>query len=186
VKLETCDIILWINDKNDPINRLSRWGIGPYSHVAMYIEPFLGVPMVYESRGRGVSIASLLPQTGQPVAVVRPILPPLYERSWLPWQKVLVKTAFQIAADEKSFYDYLSIVHSVLPRVIAEKLPWLPLPVKYHRDIFFICSEAVAEVFWRNGISVISQDEIPLPGDFAKSPILKYMGKGKLMEDILP
>jgi len=189
MKLQACDILLFRNDKNDPISKLSRWAIGPYSHVAMYVGQLQGVPMVYESRGRGVTIASLLPQTSMPVAVMRPVVLcqigiALYNlvRDLSP----IINTAFQIAADEKSFYDYLSIVHSVLPRVIAEKLPWLPLPIKYHRDIFMICSEAVAEVFWRNGIDVISQEVVPLPGDFAESLILKYVGQGKLMEDIVP
>jgi hypothetical protein len=205
LQLQTCDIILWINEKNDPMNRISRWGIGPYSHVAMYLgnypiahggndSPYVSifnVPLVYESRGRGVYISSLAPQTGAMVAVMRVI-------AFYPAQMGgLLNTAFTIAADEKSFYDYLSIVHSVLPRVIAEKLPWLPLPVKYHRDIFMICSEAVAELWWRNNSLILPDDKeeadgtisagsIPLPGDFAKSPMLKYMGKGKLMEDILP
>jgi len=193
MKLETCDIILWINEKNDPISRLSRWAIGPYSHVAMYLEKFEGVPMVYESRGRGVTIASLLPQIGSLVAVMRPIFhllplkPPFSSpETFIPLKTRIIKTALLLAADEKSFYDYSSIVHSVLPRIIAEKLPWLPLPVKYHRDIFFICSEAVAEVWWRNDMEILPRDVIPLPMDFALSPILRYVGTGKLMEDIVP
>jgi hypothetical protein len=198
MKLQTCDILLFINDKNDPISRLSRWAIGQYSHVAMYLGKYtfvsgtktFDIPLVYESRGRGAYIASLLPQTGMLVAVMRVI-------AFYPGQmEGLLNTAFAVAADEKSFYDYLSIVHSVLPRVIAEKLPWLPLPVKYHRDIFLICSEAVAELWWRNHTLILPDDKfedgtivagsVPLPGDFAKSPNLKYVGQGKLMEDIVP
>lgn len=209
VKLQTCDIILWINDKNDPINRLSRWAIGQYSHVAMYLGKYtfvtgdktFDIPIVYESRGRGIYIASLLPQTGMVAAVMRPkaLDPELFNlQSVTDWTiKELLTTAFEMAADEAHFYDYVSIVHSVLPRLIAEKLPWLPLPVKYHRDIWFICSEAVAELWWRNDTLVLPDDKrledgtimarsIPLPGDFAKSPILTYMGKGKLMENIEP
>ena len=208
MKLQTCDILLFINDKNDPISRLSRWAIGQYSHVAMYLGRFpittpggaiFNVPLVYESRGRGVTIASLLPQTSMPVAVVRPqALTLTYPQELFDWTiKKLLTTAFEMAADEKHFYDYVSIVHSVLPRVILEKLPWLPLPVKYHRDIWFICSEAVAELWWRNDTLVLPDDQqlpdgtimagsIPLPGDFARSPILTYIGKGKLMEDIVP
>lgn len=215
MKLQPCDIILWINEKNDPINKLSRWAIGKYCHVAMYLGkfPFVAdntvftIPLVYESRGRGVYIASLLAQTGMPTAVMRPasLDPEEYpirvnretlESMLQTIRHGLLSIAFELAADEKHFYDYLAIVHSVLPRVIAEKLPWLPLPVKYHRDIFFICSEAVAEVWWRNNTLILPDDwqdadgihagSIPLPGDFAKSPILKYMGKGKLMEDIVP
>ena len=209
-KLQACDIILWINEKNDPINKLSRWAIGQYSHVAMYLGRFpvtipggdiFNMPLVYESRGRGIYIASLLPQTGMVAAVMRPkaLDPELFNlQSVTDWTiKELLTTAFEMAADEAHFYDYVSIVHSVLPRVIAEKLPWLPLPVKYHRDIWFICSEAVAELWWRNDTLVLPDDQqlpdgtimagsIPLPGDFAKSPILTYIGKGKLMEDIVP
>ena len=197
MKLQTCDILLFINDKNDPISRLSRWAIGPYCHVAMYLGKFpfspgdetFNMPLVYESRGRGVYIASMLPQTGMPAAVLRPVVlrkvgVELYCR--ILDLTPLIETAFQIAADEKHFYDYVSIVHSILPRVIAEKLPWLPLPLIYHRDIFMICSEAVAEVFWRNDVEVIPQDVIPLPGDFFEGQGLQYIGKGKLMEDIMP
>jgi hypothetical protein len=206
VKLQPCDVILWINDENGLKHRLCRWAIGQYCHVAMYLGTFplpVGgdtlflIPLVYESRGRGVYIASMLPQTGRPAVVMRPAA--LQPENWpIIEQDInkLLKTAFRIAADEKHFYDYLAIVHSVLPRVIAEKLPWLPLPVKYHRDIFMICSEAVAELWWRNDTLVLPDDwqdadgihagSIPLPGDFAKSPILRYMGKGKLMEDIVP
>lgn len=186
MKLESCDILLFINDKNDPLSRFSRWAIGPYSHVAMYLGKFFNVPLVYESRGRGAYIASLLPQTGNPVAVMRPVLPPLFIGQWVSPQSQLIKVAFEIAADEKSFYDYFCIVYSCVPRVLKEKFAWLPLPVKYHRDIFMICSEAVAEVFWRNEVEVVPKDVVPLPGDFSLSPILMYLGQGKLMEDIVP
>jgi len=192
VKLETCDVILWKNIKSDPISQLSRWAIGPYSHVAMYIKRFEGVPMVYESRGRGVVIASLLSQTGMPVAVMRPLFHLIKlchhysPQTFIPLRSQLLKTAFEIAADEKSFYDYFCIMYSCIPRILKEKFPWLPLPVKYHRDIFMICSEAVAEIFWQNEVDVISEKVVPLPGDFAESLFLKYVGEGKLMEDIVP
>lgn len=214
MKLQACDIILWINDKNDPINRLSRWAIGKYSHVALYLGrwPFPigdrleGIPLVFESRARGVYIASLLPQTGMPVVVMRPRAltdnayhveaPHHVKQALMKWTREMIwNTAFEMAADETAFYDYLAIVHSVLPRVIAEKLPWLPLPARYHRDIFFICSEAVAELWWRNDVLILPDDKmvdgsietgsVPLPGDFAKSPILQLVGTGKLMEDIV-
>jgi len=177
VKLETCDIILWKNIKSDPISGLSRWAIGPWGHVAMYLGKFRTHPMVYESRARGVNITSLLPQTGATVAVMRP---------WIRIpQSDMVWTAFEIAADEKSFFDYFAVVHSVLPRVLIEKLH-LPLPPIYHRDIFMVCSEAVAEVWWRNGIEVVSKNVIPLPTDFRSSYFLICVGEGKLMEDIVP
>ena len=193
MKLQTCDVLLFRNDKNDPLSKFSRWAIGPYSHVAMYLGKFFNVPFVYESRGRGAYIASLLPQTGAPVAVMRPLfhmmkLPDALcsPKTFVPLKEQLIKTAFEIAADEKSFYDYFCIVYSCIPRVLKEKFPWLPLPVKYHRDIFLICSEAVAEVFWRNEVQVICKDVVPLPYDFALSPFLQYVGQGKLMEDIMP
>jgi len=179
VKLDKCDVLLFVSYKNGPVHWLSRWAIGKYEHVAMYLGELIGVPMVYESRGRGVYIASLLPQIGRPVAVFRPLISDAYKQS-------LVNTGFEIAADEKSFFDYSSVVTSILPRVISEKLPWLPLPMKYHRDIFLMCSEAVAEVFWRNGIMVIPDDEIPLPGDFAISSYLWYVDEGNIMQDVVP
>lgn len=179
-KLESCDIILFINDRNDPMAKFSRWAIGPYEHVAMYLgQAFSGVPFVYESRGRGVSVSSLLPQTGRPALVMRPFLNECAKLK-------LIGEGLRIAADEKSFYDYLTIVYSCVPRVLKEKFPWLPLPVKYHRDVFMICSEAVAEVFWRLDIDVLPRDIVPLPIDFVLSPVLRPMHKGILLEDILP
>jgi hypothetical protein len=156
----------------------------------MYLGKFFNVPLVYESRGRGAMVASLLGQTSNPVAVMRSGLPPtslqVKGSTVLAGCLELRLTAFSIAADEKSFYDYFCIVYSCVPRVLKEKFPWLPLPVKYHRDIFMICSEAIAEVFWRNDIEIVPKDMVPLPGDFALSPLLQYVGQGKLMEDILP
>jgi hypothetical protein len=121
-------------------------------------------------------IASLLPQTGNPVVVMRPL--PMVDCLELPF------TAFSIAAAEKSFYDYFCIVYNCVPRILKEKFPYLPVPIKYHRDIFMICSEAIAEIFWRNDIEVVSSDIVPLPIDFAISPFLEYMGQGKLIDTI--
>jgi hypothetical protein len=49
-----------------------------------------------------------------------------------------------------------------------------------------ICSEAVAEAFWRAGIDILPQDVIPLPGDFVESLILDPVYEGRLLENILP
>jgi hypothetical protein len=187
--LQPCDIILFINDKNDLLSRFSRWAIGPYSHVAMYLGKFFNVPLVYESRGRGVVVASLLGQTGNPVAVMRSVLPPtsleVKGSTVLAGCLEMRLTAFSIAADEKSFYDYTAIVRFCVPYILKRKFPWLPYnPPKYKRDKFMICSEAVAEVFWRNDIEIVPKNVVPLPGDFAISPFLRYVGQGKLMEDI--
>lgn len=43
------------------------------------------------------------------------------------------------------------------------------MPSKYIRDAVMVCSEAVAEVFWRNGLDMVSGETILLPEDFARS-----------------
>jgi hypothetical protein len=147
----------------------------------MYLgKTFFQVPLLVESTGRGVALHSLQPQTGRLVVVAR-------LRSWLEGKKhSLIDGAIRLADDPQAYYDYFSIVRSCVPRVLKEKLPFLPIPLKYHRDPTMICSELVAELFWRAELEVLPQDVIPLPGDFEGSPLLEVMWEGRLLEDILP
>jgi len=175
--LEFGDILVYVDEGTGFTSSISRWAIGRYNHVSMYIgEAFGDIPFIYESNGRGASIVSLQHQTGRLVTVMRPQM--LMEN--------VVNKAITIASDPQSYYDYLSYVTNCLPRVLMEKLPWLPLPLKYQRDIFLICSEAVAEAFWRVGIDILPKDIIPLPGDFVKALMLDPVYEGRLLEDILP
>ena len=173
--LETGDVLLYINDGGDFLSTISRWATGRYSHVAMYLGKAWGdVPFLYESNGRGVSIQSLQPDKGRPVKVLRLLNCPTAG---------LVRQAVMLASDDKAYYDYHAIAWHCVPRVLKRKFPFLPIPPKYVRDKKMICSEAVAEVFWREGIDVLPRDIVPLPGDFETSPVLQAVYEGKLLED---
>lgn len=176
-KLEPADIILCVNDRSDWFSTFKRWGSGRYEHSAMYIGKFHDIPMLYESDGRGVVIQNVAHQTGRPVVIMRPEITQMQRDK-------IIKTAFDIASSDKSYYDYFAIVKSAIPRILKEKFSFLPIPSQYVRDAMMICSEATAEPFWRNGIEILPQNIVPLPTDYYTSPILKYAYEGELLEDI--
>jgi hypothetical protein len=180
IKLQSCDVLLYVDEGTGWTSVVSRWAIGRYHHAAMYLEKFCSIPLLYQSTGRGVGLDSLSLDTGKLVMVMRP------EYVYPEHQIKIATIAIAIASDPQSYYDYLAIVSSCLPRVLEEKFPWLPLPLKYQRDKYMICSEAVAEAFWRADIEVLPKDVIPLPGDFLTSPVLKIMGEGRVMDDVIP
>ena len=177
-KIEPVDLILCVNDRTDWFSSFKRWGSGRYEHTAMYLGTFHDIPMLYESDGRGVVIQNVAHQTGRPVVIMRPKLSKVQKNK-------VIKTAFDIASDDKSYYDYFGLVKSAIPRILKEKFSFLPIPSQYVRDAMMICSEATAEPFWRNGFEVLPQDIIPLPTDYFTSPILEYAHEGKLLEDIV-
>jgi len=48
-----------------------------------------------------------------------------------------------------------------------------------------ICSEAVAEIFWRNKVDVLPKDLTPVPADFADdSTVLEFITEGRLLDDL--
>ena len=189
-KLEPVDILVNINDRNDPFSRVNRWAAGPFEHVFMYMgklglivnrrqRRILRFPMLFESYGRGVSLRSLSERYGQEVVVLRLIS----EQDKIP--RVL-EEAIKLASDPQSYYDYLCIVRFAIPRLICEKLG-IPMPLKYHRDPWHICSEAVNEVFIRGGIpDLLYLEGVPLPGDFVSdSLLLKQVWEGSLSEELV-
>ena len=176
-KLEPADLILCVNDRTDWFSSFKRWGSGRYEHIAMYIGKFHDIPMLYESDGRGVAIQNVAHQTGRPVVIMRPELTKTQMRK-------IIKTAFDIASDDKSYYDYLGLIRTAIPRILKEKFSFLPIPSQYVRDAMMICSEATAEPFWRNSIDILPRDVIPIPTDYFTSPILKYAYEGRLLLDI--
>lgn len=176
-KLEEADLLLCVNDRTDLFSRIKRKAIGRYEHISMYVGNFHDIPMLYESDGRGVVIQNIAHQTGRRVVVMRPQI------KWRDKHSV-VATAIYIASQDKSYYDYLAIVHTALPRIIKEKFPFIPIPSHYCRDDTMICSEACAEPFWRQNILILPETIIPLPSDFFVSPVLKYAYEGKLLQDI--
>lgn len=187
--LEAGDICVNINDRHDPASSLKRWVAGPYEHVFVYLgaidfapldKPPLRVPMLFESNGRGVAIQSLSNRYGQKIVVMR--LKSEFDRRRIPY---VIEEAVKLASDPQAYYDYLCIVRFVLPRLICEKLG-LPMPLKYHRDPWHICSEAVLEVFMRAGLLLLYLEDVPLPGDFVTETVmLEQVWSGKLSVELV-
>jgi len=190
-KLNPSDIIVTVNDRNDPFSRVTRFIAGPFDHVFMYMgklglivnrrqRRILRFPMLFESYGRGVCLRSLSERYGQKVVVMR--LKAEADRKRIP--RVL-EEAIKLASDNQAFYDYLCIVSFAIPRLICEKLG-LPMPLKYHRDPWHICSEAVNEVFIQGGLELLYLEDVPLPGDFVTdSLLLEKVWAGSLSEELV-
>jgi hypothetical protein len=192
IKLKQADILVNINDRNDLLSTAKRWAVGPYEHVFLYMgqlglfstwvqRQLIQVPMIFESNGRGVMLRSLSSRYGEKVVVMR--LKSEHDRRRIP--DVLIE-AIRLASDFQSYYDYLCIFRSVLPRIISEKLH-LPVPLAWQRDDRQICSEAVFEVFYRAKlIDILRRDVVPLPGDFVTgSPLLEEVWSGELSEKLI-
>jgi len=192
-KLQAADILVNVNNRNDPFSIIKRWVMGsPYDHVFMYMgklgilvnrrqRRILNFPMLFESNGRGVVIQSLSNRYSQKVVVMR--LKPSANGNMVP--RVL-EEAVKLASDPQSYYDYFCIVRFVLHRLIYNKLR-LPIPLSWHRDTMQICSEAVFEVFFRAGLLLLFADSIvPLPGDFVTdSFLLDEVWRGKLSNKLI-
>ena len=190
-KLEPGDILVNVNDRNDPFSKVKRWVAGPHEHVFFYMgqlgllvnlsqRRILRFAMLFESYGRGACLRSLSERYGQEVVVMR--LKAEADRKRIP--RVL-EEAIKLASDNQAYYDYLCIVRFAIPRLICEKLG-LPMPLKYHRDPWHICSEAVAEVFIRGGLDLLYLEDVPLPGDFVtESLLVNEVWAGSLSEELV-
>lgn len=195
IKLEPVDILININKGEDPYSVIKRWALGnPYEHVFMYMGR-LGierggyissygwtVPVLFESDGRGVVLQSLSNRYGQEVVIMR--LKSEHDRKSIPY---VLDEAIKLASDPQAYYDYLCIIKYAIPRLICEKLG-IPMPLKYHRDAWHICSEAVYEVFYRARlVDIIPAYCVPpLPGDFVtNSPLLEEVGRIILSEEVV-
>lgn len=189
-KLEPGDILVTVNNRHDPISVIKRWALGSaFDHIFMYLgevriitspeqHQTLRFPLLFESNGRGVVLQSLSNRYSQEIVVMR--LKEGY-RQGIP--KVL-KKAVKLASESQSYYDYLCIVRFAIPRLICEKLR-VPMPLKYQRNPWQICSEACAEVFWRVKLEVLPRGIVPLPGDFVDSPLLWTAWTGVLSEELV-
>ena len=190
-KLQSVDVCVNVNNRNDPFSRVKRWAIGPCDHVFMYMgrlgllreghsSEIWNVPMLFESNGRGAVFQSLSNRYGQEVVVMR--LKSEHDRKRIP--RVLDE-AIKLASDPQSYYDYFAIARWVLPRILREKLH-LPIPIAWHRDARQICSEACYEVFFRAQLVDILRANCvpPMPGDFVTdSPLLEEVHRGVLTDD---
>ena len=190
-KLQPCDILVTVNWKKDLWSRIRRWGVGsPYSHVYLFLGKvalltdrrqgrLIRAPLIFESNGRGCCLRLLSERYGETVVVMR--LKSYEDRKRIP--AILVE-AIKLASDPQAYYDYQTILWHIIPRVLFEKLGINP-PLKYQRDQKMLCSECVAEVFWRAGVDILPRNIVPLPGDFVESPLLEEVWQGKLSERCL-
>jgi hypothetical protein len=162
-KLQPADVLVDINEENDLYSKLDRWALGsPYTHVRLFCgTPYASMPpLFYESiPTKGATFTNAFDSLGQKVVVMR--LRPEYQSH----KPMVLTEACRIATDPQSRYDFACLPDYILPRLICDKLG-IPVPLKYHRDPFMVCSEAVAEPFWRSGLEVLPLDVVPLPGDF--------------------
>ena len=190
-KLEPADILVTVNNRKDPISVIKRWALGSrFDHVFMFLgevriitspsqHKTLRFPLLFESNGRGVVLQSLSNRYGQEVVVLR--LKKGYQQG-IP--KVL-KEAVKLASNPQSYYDYYAILRFAIPRLICEKLR-IPFPLRYQRDLWHLCSEVCAEVFWRAKLKVLPRNIIPLPGDFVTdSPLFWQPWTGVLLGDMV-
>lgn len=184
IKLEPCDVLLYVNEGTNWVSAFSRWAIGRYEHVSTYMgTAFLNTPFIYQSEGRGALIDSLQEHTNRLVTVMRADPAQITQAQ----KDQVIAEAIEIVSGPGSYYDYVAIVKFCVPYILKKKFPWLPInPPEYKRDRYMICSEAAAEAWWRAGISILPTDVIPLPGDFLTSLALDIVGEGRILVDVVP
>lgn len=184
IKLQPCDLLLYVTEGANWTSVLSRWLIGRYGHVSTYIgQAFENMPFIYQSEGRGALIDSLQEHTNRLVLVMRPDPAEVTQEQ----KDTVIAKAIEIVSDPQSYYDYVAIIKFCVPYILKKKFPWLPInPPEYKRDKYMICSEAAAEPWWRAGIAILPTTVPPLPTDFVKSPVLQIMGEGRIFQDVVP
>jgi len=186
-KLCPGDILVNVNRRQDPFSVVKRWAMNsPYDHIFMYLgkvqifatlcQREIRIPLLFESFGRGCSLRSLSERYGQEVVILR--LKSEHDRERIPY---VLWEAIRLASDERARYDYWCIASFIIPRILAQKLH-LPLPLKYDRDPFMVCSEAVMEVFLRGRVEILPPDIVPLPEDFLTAPLLDRVYEGTVDE----
>mgnify|MGYP001606919027 CR=1 FL=1 len=165
--MKPLDILVCINDRKDLFSKVKRWAMGRYEHVEMYLGVLdvpgteKDIPMLYETDNRGVVIQTVKHKQRRHVRVMR-----FTVRSKQRTEE-LIQTAVDIASESSSYYDWKGLVKFAALRVLREKFGVYRPLLKYKRDRRMICSEAVAEVFWRNGMLILPKNIIPVPADFA-------------------
>lgn len=189
--LQPADILVTVNWKKDLWSRIRRWGVGPYSHVYLFLGKvalltdwrqgrIIRAPLIFESNGRGCCLRLLSERYGETVVVMR--LKSYEDRRRI---SAILAEAIKLASDPQAYYDYKIIIWHIIPRVLFEKLGINP-PLKYQRDQKMLCSEACAEVFWRAGVEIVPRDIVPLPSSFVESGLLGEVWQGQLMLEAQP
>jgi len=177
-KLQPCDVLLFYNEYTDVWNKIYRWGLeSPYTHVLMYLgqwaisRPSTGsevtIPMIYESVGRGVITRPPFSYVGDKMMILRPYINDTQREQ-------IVNNALDIAFALNSYYDYLTFGN--LAVILALQKLHLHIPLAYQRNSSMICTECVAEPFWRAGLYPVSPNRAPIPSDFLNWPDCEKVG----------
>ena len=179
MKLEPGDILVNVNTRQDLKSKIMRAASGEYEHVFIYVGKVFNSPFLFESSTRGVCYKALSSRYGQCVEVLRPQLTKEDKEE-------VIKTSIEIGSLDTSSYDYKDIFIYAIPRILYRKFPSLQehFPM-YVNDKQFICSEAVAECFYRNGYEIVPSNVIPLPEDFVYSDMVDKLGRISLSEKIV-
>ena len=178
IELEPCDVLVCINDRKDMFSKIKRWAMGRYEHVEMYLGiEFTDIPLLVESDNRGVVIQNVAHQGGRHVRVMRPDY--LTKKQ----TKTIIRKAVEIASNSKSSYDWIGLIRFAGLRVLRNKFGIKrPITYKYKRDPKMICSEAIAEMFWRSDINILPTYLTPIPEDFSReSHVLCTVNEGNLV-----
>ncbi len=156
------------------------WALdSPFTHVLLYLGE-LAIPgrqLLYESVGRGIVLSPPAAYYGREMVWVRPQMSPIVRDH-------VLRAALDLLCSGESFYDYVQGGKAGLS-LILQRLH-LPVPLSYQRDGLYICSEAVAEPFWRSGVPILPPDRCPLPADFMCSPLARLVGWDIFSPEWLP
>ena len=196
MKLQTLDVLVNINPGKSAWDKVSRWAVGPYNHVSLYLglwlkadletytqAPFEDIPegkdimepMITESIGRGRLLRSLEERYGEKVKVMR------FKPGYLVPSHILfiMGKAIRLSGKYDGWYGYDDIVRDIPARILSEKLGWR-FPCRWVPDTRPICSEHVAEILttpWMKILAKLPTGWIPVPGDFVHySPYLYDAG----------
>ena len=187
MKLQTLDVLVNINPGKSAWDKVSRWAIGPYNHVSLYLGKwefsiyenksvcFLHSDLITESVGRGRLLHSLDDLYGQKVKVMR------FKDAYLDaeYVRITLKKAINLSGKYDGWYGYDDIVRDIPARILNEKLGWR-FPCRWVPDTRPICSEHVAEILttpWMSILAELPAGWIPVPGDFVRySPYLYDAG----------
>ncbi len=183
------DVCCSVQAGSNPFIAIKKWLIGEHSHVFIYLGVLdlcgMYVDWLAESNGRGVMMQPVSARNDEMVDVYRFKVPE--GESIHDYYHKIIEVLAKLLSNQNSYYDYLSIVRFVVPQAILRKLHLEKfIPLAWQRDSFQICSEFVYELFYQAGLGNILPNsnpdtnaipQIPLPSDFANSPMLEYIGR---------
>lgn len=173
MELNSGDVICFISPGKSFTDKLFTWALdSDVTHVGMYYGEEDGVRLVYESTQDGVNLNDLDDYDGRDIVVVR--VNGVNGRKFK-------RTMMVIQSDPECQYGWDDIFASLIPYLICKKLGLKPL-TRFLRNKLMVCSNAVAEVFWRNGLLVndipgyYDDQPPPLPADFVTVGEVIFVG----------